>query len=197
MRRLWELRARLYDLLEGSDLRRGYEKHRLFRRMTGPTLFLAVGTGLDILHLPPKCNVIALDLSEQMLLKAAGRAHEHPGTVRLMRADAQVLPFPEQTFDTVVTSCTMCSVPSPDRVFAELVRVLRPGGTLLMFEHVRSGSPLLGAVLDAMNLFTRWTGTEMNRRTMNAARRHGFLIESIDSVYLDIILSVRARKPLA
>lgn len=196
MRRLWELRARLYDLLEGSDLRRGYEKHRLFRGMKGRTLFLAVGTGLDIRHLPPMCNVVALDLSEQMLVKAAGKAHQHPGTVRLVRADAQELPFPEQTFDTVVTSCTMCSVPSLDRVFAELVRVLRDGGTLLMFEHVRSGSRLLGALLDAMNLFTRWTGTEMNRRTMNAARRQGFLIESIDCVYLDIILSIRARKSI-
>src|SRR5581483_11141446 len=92
------------------------------------------------------------------------------------------------SFDTVITSCTMCSVPEPVRALRELRRVLRPDGLLLMFEHVRSRNPLLGL----MTVLTRRTGTEMNRDTVGNAVEAGFRITQVESVFLDIILSMRA-----
>jgi ubiquinone/menaquinone biosynthesis C-methylase UbiE len=191
---IWKLRSKLYDVCEGSDLRRGPYKRALFQHIVDRTLFLAVGTGLDIRHLPPKQNIFGIEISESMLLQALPRARAYDGTFVLLRADAQQLPFRDAVFDTVVTSCTMCSVPDANSTFRELHRVLRPGGSLLMFEHVQSDNCVLAGILRFMNLFEKRTGTDMTRRTLQSAIRANFKIETVSSVYLDIILAVYAVK---
>ena len=137
MSRVWDLRARLYDVCEGSDLRRGPAKAELFRHMRGRVLFLAVGTGLDIKHFPPGLDIVGIDISESMLRRAGPRVQLYPGNLLLLQMDAMHLTFADASFDTVATSCTMCSVPDAVGALRELYRVLRPGGSLLMFEHVR------------------------------------------------------------
>ncbi|MBI1827278.1 MAG: class I SAM-dependent methyltransferase [Planctomycetes bacterium] len=194
MATIWDLRASLYDVCEASDFRRGPQKTRLFREMRGRVLFVGVGTGIDIKHFPPGHSIAAIDISDKMLRKAEKRAAQYCGNLVLCRADAQNLKFPSASFDTVVTSCTMCSVPDPFRAFREFHRILRPGGRLLMFEHVRSRNPLLAIALDLMTLWTRLSGTEMNRDTLATARAAGFEIIRIETVYLDIILAVHALK---
>lgn len=194
LRSIWEHRAKLYDLCEGSDLRRGAYKEILFRRIEGRALFLAIGTGLDIRHLPTKPGIVGMDISSAMLENSRRRAATFGGNLRLVQGDASTLCFPDGCFDTVVTACTMCSVPHPMTAMSELYRVLRPGGRLLMFEHVRSGNPLLGAVLDLMTVVTRRRGTEMNRDTLAAATKAGFRILEVEPIFLDIILAVEAVK---
>ncbi len=191
---IWSWRARAYDLCEGSDLRRGPHKAALFEDMVGRTLFLAIGTGIDVRHFPPGRSVTAIDISEAMLSKAVPRARRYGGSLALAQADALSLCFSDGVFDTVVTSCTLCSVPEPAQALRELHRVLRLGGRLLMFEHVRSRQTLLGLALDAMTLVTRRGGTEMNRDTLASVRTAGFRITGVESVFLDIILSIRAVK---
>lgn len=194
MSRIWDLRARLYGLFEASNFRRGPSKRALFRRMQGRVLFLAIGTGVDIAFFPPGKNVVAIDINEQMLLRATLRRANYAGVLEFVRADALNLAFPDAAFDTVVTSCTMCSVPDPIRALRELHRVLRPGGRILMFEHVRSQSRMLGLTLDLMTLWTRLTSTEMNRDTVGNVLKAGFQITRVESVYLDIILGIHGRR---
>ena len=189
---VWDKRARFYDLFEGSDLRRGPAKAALFREMFGRVLFLAVGTGVDIGRFPLARQIVAIDISEEMLRKAEPRREGYRGVLSFVQADALSLCFGDASFDTVVTSCTMCSVPDPARAFRELRRVLRPGGRLLMFEHVRSRNPILGCVLDLMTVLTRRTGTEMNRDTLGNVMAAGFSVTRVESVFLDIILSIYA-----
>ncbi len=195
MATIWDKRAKLYDTFEASDLRRGPARELLFREMTGNVLFIAVGTGMDIRHFPPGCDVVAIDISEEMLRRATLRGKKCPGQLQLVRTDALKLCLADESFDTVTTSCTMCSVPDPQQAFREIYRVLRPGGKLLMFEHVRSRNPILGLTLDLMTLFTRRNGTEMNRRTVETAIAAGFQITNVETVFLDIILAVRGEKP--
>ena len=195
MPRLWDFRAKLYDVCEASEYRRGPHKAALFKDMRGRVLFVAAGTGLDVKHFPPGHTIVAIDISEKMLAKAEKRAKLYPGNLVLLQADAQNLKFRDAVFDTVATSCTLCSVPDPLRALRELYRVLRPGGRLLMFEHVRSRNPLFGLALDVMTWWTRLTGTEMNRDTIATARSAGFQLTRINSVYLDIILAIRGIKP--
>ncbi len=191
---IWNLRARLYDICEGSQLRRGAAKARLFAGMRGNVLFVAVGTGIDITRFPDGQRIVGVDISGEMLRRAEGRRRAYRGDMRFVRGDVKRLAFNDDSFDTVVSSCTMCSVPQPVDALRELYRVLRPGGRLLMFEHVRSASWSLGLALDAMTLWTRWLGTEMNRDTLANVRAAGFQLARVESVYLDIILSIHALK---
>lgn len=192
MSRIWDLRARFYDVCEGSQLRRGPHKAALFEGMSGRVLFEAIGTGVDIQHFPPGREIVAIDISDEMLLRARPRVERYRGRLDLVRMDAQELAFADDSFDTAVTSCTMCSVPDPLRALREIRRVLRPGGQLLMFEHVRSRNRVLGLVLDLMTLWTRLSGTEMSRDTLRNVELAGFDIGSVQSVYLDIIIAIRA-----
>lgn len=190
----WDLRAKLYDICEASDLRRGPHKAALFRDVVGKVLLVAVGTGVDIRHFPADCEITGIDISGEMLRKAKPRQECYCGSFSLVQANALNLCFADETFDTVVTSCTMCSVPAPVRALRELHRVLRDGGRLLMFEHMRSRNSVLGLALDGMTLFTRRSGTDMNRDTIGNTVAAGFRITRIESVFLDIILSIRAVK---
>jgi ubiquinone/menaquinone biosynthesis C-methylase UbiE len=192
---LWNLRAHFYDFCEGSVLRRGPHKAALFREAVGRILFLAVGTGLDIKHFPPGRDIVGIDISSEMLRRAEPRRRQYRGNFELLQADAQNLCLPDGSFHSAVTSCTMCSVPDPVRALKEVYRVLKPGGRLLMFEHVRSRNAILGLALDAMTLWTRIGGTEMNRDTIRNVLTAGFRIQRVESAYLDIVLAIRAGKP--
>lgn len=203
--RQWARRARLYEVLEASDLRRAHAKRTLFQHMRGQTLFVGVGTGLDIAHFPVGPVITAIDISEDMLRRARRHRDRYLATteqygcasLELCLMDAAALTFADHSFDTVATACTLCSVADPSRVLRELRRVLRPGGRLLMFEHVRSSQPILAAVLDAMSLWSRRRGTDMSRETVRAVIEAGFHIERIESVFLDIILAIEASRPPA
>lgn len=137
---------------------------------------------------------MALQLIEQPVNQRM-RIRSDDGALALVEADAMKLGFSSASFDAVVTSCTMCSVPDPVRALQELYRVLRPGGDILIYEHVPSRNALSGLALDLMTLLTRRAGTEMNRDTVGNFRRTGFSISNIESVYLDIILAIRWIKP--
>lgn len=190
---VWALRSRVYERMEASDRRRWAAKRRLFARSRGRTLLVAAGTGIDFYHLPSG-NVVAIDFSPAMLERARRRVTDGPAHVTLLRADALCLPFQDETFDTVLTSCTMCSVPRPAVALAEIRRVLRWDGRLLMFEHVRSRQFLLGLTLDLMTLWTRLTGTDMNRDTLGTVAEAGFRLLKIEPVFLDIIVAAEAQK---
>jgi len=98
----------------------------------GDVLLLGVGTGLDLPHLPPQHRYVGLDLTAAMLV----RAHSRTGGLHFapLRGDAQRLPFHAASFDAVVLHLILAVVPAPTLCLAEAVRVLRPGGQLLIFD---------------------------------------------------------------
>ncbi|MFL5799233.1 MAG: class I SAM-dependent methyltransferase [Actinomycetota bacterium] len=112
-------------------------------RARGATLEVGVGTGLNIPLYGEEVEVTGLDLSSSMLAQARGRARSLNRTVTLVEGDAQSMPFPDERFDTVVFSLVLCTVPEVPRAVAEGKRVLRPGGRLLLLEHVRSPNPVV------------------------------------------------------
>jgi len=193
--RKWDEASRSLDLFTwGDDRRLGPHKRRLFSKIRGETLMVAAGTGNDFKFFPPGQHIIAIDISPKMLERAAQKATAYQGTLELRAMDVCELPFAEASFDTVVTVCTFCSVPRPVVGLRELYRVLKPGGQLLMFEHVRSKIGPFGIFLDLMTPLSRRLGPELNRDTVGNVQKAGFRLRREENVYLDIVKIIEAVK---
>ena len=193
--RKWDEASRSLDLFTwGDDRRLGPHKRRLFSKIRGETLMVAAGTGNDFKFFPPGQHIIAIDISPKMLERAAQKATAYQGTLELRAMDVCELPFAEASFDTVVTVCTFCSVPRPVVGLRELYWVLKPGGQLLMFEHVRSKIGPFGIFLDLMTPLSRRLGPELNRDTVGNVQKAGFRLRREENVYLDIVKIIEAVK---
>lgn len=195
--RKWDAASRTFDWFTFADDRRlGPHKRRLFTKLQGQTLAVAAGTGNDFKFFPPDQRIVAIDISPKMLERAARKATAYQGTIELQQMDVCQLEFADNTFDTVATVCTFCSVPRPIIGLRELYRVLRPGGQILMFEHVRSNIGPFGILLDVMTPLSRLVGPELNRNTVVNMQKAGFRLRREENVYLDIIKIIEGVKPL-
>ncbi len=193
--RKWDAASRNFDLFSyGDDQRLGPYRRRLFTKIRGETLMVAAGTGNDFRYFPPGHSIIAIDISAKMLERAVKKAAAYQGTIELRQMDVCQLEFGDNTFDTIVTVCTFCSVPKPVAGLRELYRVLKPGGQILMFEHVRSRIGPLGIFLDLMTPLSRRLGPDLNRDTVGNLQKAGFSIRREENVYLDIIKAIEGVK---
>lgn len=157
-------------------------RQRLWSRVRGPrVLEVGVGTGKNMPYYPPGAQVTAIDLSPAMLAQARRRAAELGIQVDLREMDAEHLTFPDASFDTAVATFVFCSVPEPIRGLAELRRVVRPGGQVLLLEHIRAPNPLLGRLMDALNpLVVSSVGANINRRTLENIRAAGLRLVHVE-----------------
>jgi ubiquinone/menaquinone biosynthesis C-methylase UbiE len=191
----WDAASRTHDLFSfAEDRRLGRHKQRLFADIRGATLMVGAGTGNDFKFFPPDMHIVAIDISPKMLERAARKAASYSGSIELREMDVCELDFPRATFDTVATACTFCSVPKPVLGLRELYRVLKPGGQLLMFEHVRSAIGPLGILMDLMTPLCRRIGPELNRDTVGNVQKAGFRLRTVENVYLDVVKIIEAVK---
>jgi ubiquinone/menaquinone biosynthesis C-methylase UbiE len=194
----WDRASRTYDFVTWGDERRfAASKRALFAGMSGECLMVAAGTGNDFRHFPPGLSITAIDVSAAMVERARPKADAYRGRLRLRVMDVRALDLPDATFDTVATACTFCSVPDPVRGLRELYRCLKPGGRLLMFEHVRSRIGPIAIAQDLITPITRRFGPDMNRDTVGNVLRAGFEIWREANVYLDVVKAIEARRPSA
>jgi ubiquinone/menaquinone biosynthesis C-methylase UbiE len=192
----WDSLAGSFDFLSQADDRRfAAAKRSLFAKIKGKTLLVAVGTGNDFKFFPPGHHIVGIDISPKMLERARLKVGEYQGQIELDAMDVTALDFPDASFDTVATVCTFCSVPKPVAGLSELRRVLKPGGRILMFEHVRSRIGPLGILQDLMTPLTRRNGPDLNRDTVANVHRAGFKIVRVKNAYLDIVKMIEAENP--
>jgi SAM-dependent methyltransferase len=193
--RKWDAASRTLDSFAfAEDQRLGPHKRRLFSRTRGETLMVGAGTGNDFKYFRPGINFVAIDISPKMLERAERKAKDYSGSVELREMDVCELAFADSTFDTVVTACTFCSVPRPVVGLRELHRVLKPGGQILMFEHVRSAIGPLGIMMDLLTPLFRRIGPELNRDTVGNVQKAGFRLRRVENVYLDVVKIIEGVK---
>ncbi len=141
IRSIYERFARVYDrsqwISEALLLRR-LRRNLISRagcRGQCQVLEVGIGTGINLPFYPPTAVVHGVDLSKPMLERALARAHRSGRQLHVETMDAQDLPFPDQSFDSVVSTLTLCTMPDPLRLLREMARVCRPTGLVLLLEH--------------------------------------------------------------
>jgi len=168
-------------------------RERVFSSLNGDVLELGVGTGVNLPLYGPTARVTGCDISTEMLNWAARRATR--AAVRLVQADAQDLPFDDDSFDVVAGSLVFCSVTDPLQGLAEARRVLRshPRGQLVLLEHVRGDG--LGALLtEVLHPFWHaWSqDCHLNRDTVKSVARAGFRVGRLERHALGVVQVIRA-----
>lgn len=182
--------------------RREFARHRaqLVEGLDGRVLEIGCGNGANFEHYAASATVVATDYNEHMLKGARRAAADADATIEVQFADAMELPFEDGSFDAVVSALVLCSVPDQAHALAELRRVLRPGGELRIFEHVRSERAWVAAVQRIATPLWRipGDGCRLDRDTDRAVREAGFEVESSERLSLDLPhVQLRARTPLA
>jgi ubiquinone/menaquinone biosynthesis C-methylase UbiE len=164
----------------------------------GEVLEIGIGTGRNLPHYGDDVRLTGVELSPAMLEIARARAHELGREVDLRVGDAQALEFGDESFDTVVCTLSLCTIPDDRAAVAEMRRVLRPGGRLLLLEHVRS--PLLWVRLGQRlldPLAVRFEADHLLREPLGHLRAEGFEVDRLGRSKLGIVERVSARKPTA
>ena len=166
----------------------------------GIVLEIGAGNGLNFALYDPEQveRVEAVEPNLYMLRHAQARALEARVPVTLTQAPAEVLPFADGTFDSALATLVFCSVDDPERGLREVHRTLKPGGALLLVEHVRSEGTVAARVQDVITpVFKRLAGNcHPNRDTASVVKRAGFHIETLRTLPngLEPIIVVRARR---
>ena len=201
IRAIYDRRAASYDRTVGLGERwlLGNLRHAFGAELRGETLEVAIGTGLNLpYYTAAVTGAVGIDLSPQMLARAAERAHDLGVALSLVSGDAQRLPFADATFDTVAISLALCTVPEPEVALRELARVCRPNGRVVLLEHVRSPVAVVYAAERLLSpLQERLIGCHLTRETIQTARRLGFTIESEERRLWSVFRLVVARPPHA
>jgi ubiquinone/menaquinone biosynthesis C-methylase UbiE len=168
-------------------------------QVEGEVLELAAGTGRNLSHYARDVRLTGIELSPEMLAIGKRRAEELGREVDLRLGDAQALEFADESFDTVIITFGLCTIPDDRGALSEAHRVLRPGGRLVLLEHVRSPSLPVRAVQRLIDpLSVRFAADHLVREPLDHLADVGFEVESVKRLKAGIVERVVARRsPIA
>ena len=161
--------AKLYDFFTSVAEKKWYSKWRreFFTPLTGKILEVGVGTGKSLPSYDEEAEVTGIDFSKKMLQRSRQKlADLERKNITLKEMNVESLDFPDNSFDYVLTSCVLCSVPNPVAALKEMRRVLKPTGKIIMLEHVLSRNRVIAVIEHIHNPLTRLLlGVNVNRDT--------------------------------
>jgi ubiquinone/menaquinone biosynthesis C-methylase UbiE len=175
--------ARLYERMAPSLDRAGGAAHRdeLLAGLNGRVIEVGAGSGLCFAHYPDTVTeVVAIEPEPSLRRVAQEAAQSLEAAIAVVDGQAAGLPVEDAAFDAAVVSLVLCSVPDTEAALSEVRRVLRPGGELRFYEHVRSEEPRQARLQDRVDWI--WShvlgGCHPNRDTLSAIDAAGFSISA-------------------
>lgn len=182
--------APIYDFIEIlPELRYSSWRKRFWEIVRGELsrgsrlLEVGVGTGKNMPYWPQGIRFTAIDLTPGMVARARQRAAKLGVEAEIMERDAQSLQFLDDSFDAAAATFVFCSVPDPVLGLQELARVVRPGGSIFLMEHVRSTDPIKGKLMDLVNPIVRnLMGPNINRDTVENVKRANLAISNVEDL---------------
>ena len=192
--RYWDRKSSTYDKEMDFWDRRLFRDSRAWAcgRATGEVLEVAVGTGLNLPFYAADVTLTGIDLSDRMLDLARRRGRQ----ATLRQGDAHALPFTDGSFDTVVCTFGLCAIPDVDTAVAEMVRVLRPGGRLVLVDHVASTSwPIRVGQWLLERATVPLAGEHWLRRPLRQVEAQGLGVEQRERFAKGLVERLVARKP--
>ena len=197
--RVWEKMAPRYDrdIQFWEKVQFGGGREWIGARAKGRVLEVAVGTGRNFDFYSRRVGITGVDLSPDMLDIARRHAIDLDHEVDLRIAAAEALPFDDDSFDTAVCTLSLCTIPDPAASIAEMKRVLRQGGQLLLLDHIGSNWwPIWAAQRLIEQLTVRTAGEHMTRRQLPLVEAAGFDIVETQRLKAGTVERIAARKPV-
>jgi SAM-dependent methyltransferase len=172
------------ELVARSDTD-GFRKSRsdLVGDLSGEILEIGAGTGATFQYYRPDAKITAIEPDEGFRQAAIEATKSASCQIEVIEGSGEKLPFANASFDYISVSAVLCSVESPQKTLEEFKRVLRPGGEIRLFEHIRSEHWLAGPLMDLMNpvwLRLNKMGCNWNRRTVNEVKAAGLQIVELN-----------------
>jgi ubiquinone/menaquinone biosynthesis C-methylase UbiE len=188
--------ARWYDLAEGIPEALGLTRLRkqLLRGVSGKVLEVAAGTGKNLRYYPHNCQITGVDLSKEMLKIAQKRASSLSMRLPVIVADAENLPFANESFDTVISTLSTCTFPTPLNAIKEMRRVCKRDGQILLLEHGRSSREWLGRWQDRHeDSFAKRAGCHWNREPLQMANMANLKVTAASRRFFGIFHLIEAK----
>ena len=195
IRQTYDRIAHWYDLMEAVPEFLGVRRLRyeILQRASGKVLDVAVGTGKNLRYYPGTCQITAVDMSPAMLKIARRRADSLCLDITLLMMDAEAIGFHDKSFDTVVSSLTLCTFPEPVAALQEMARVCRTNGSILLVEHGRSDCKRLGRWQDRRaDRHAAKVGCHWNREPFEIVLRAGLKVIDARRTFFGIFHLIEA-----
>jgi ubiquinone/menaquinone biosynthesis C-methylase UbiE len=179
--------AKFYDQIESFIENKLFGKLRkeTFGDLKSNILEIGIGTGKNIPYYGKGAKITGIDLSPKMLEKAQVKAKKLKTKVQLLQMDAQHLDFKNNSFDYVIGSFVLCSIPYPVKALKEIKRVTKENGKIIFIEHVLSKNKLIALCEKTHNPITRRLfGFNINRKTGENILKSGLIIENDEKLAL-------------
>lgn len=165
-----------------------------FSSLSGKVLEIGVGSGRNLKYYPAGCSLTGIDSSEGMLKKAREKAREMKN-IDLLLMDAEHLEFPDNSFDYVISTFVLCTIPDPVKALKEMRRVLKPSGELIALEHMHSSNPIIDLFEHLIDPFLFFLlGDHTTRNTARNIEKAGFRIKEAKKLaFKDVFRKIRAK----
>ena len=171
-------------------------RREFFQKACGDVLDVATGTGANYEFFPSSCKVIGIDLSVEMLEVAKARAHHLGRQVQLHPMNAEHIEYPTESFDTVVSALSLCTIPDPIKALQEMSRVCRKDGKILLLEHGPSDWKVIATVQKLLvgEWHVRKFGCHWDREPHQLVKQAGLPIRSHRRRFFGVLHAIETGK---